>query len=326
MVLLKILRKTKQKERELRLLMLYKLNIWDVGGQKTIRSFWRNYFEETDGVVWVVDASDRARFTVCREELHKLMKEEVGNSIKHGHGYILTPSYSLCRCIPSEPQQQREDACIQITKVGRRFAAGPREQAGHPLSSKCKRYMRGTHQDTVHKVFPIIEYSVGLLIILLLLCGGMPHPLLRPLCLFFFVSRQAARTGLSLIKRKVASIDTAFVKRKATSRGVSLAKRGPAYAVVASVLRLAASTTTGYVRRNAAGTGVSRTKRIAASTDTPFFEADAGNMKTHHSPSCFRSSNTTVRTNSLPQCSNSSGVYSVNFSKRENTMGDAACT
>jgi len=23
----------------------YKLNIWDVGGQKTLRSYWRNYFE-----------------------------------------------------------------------------------------------------------------------------------------------------------------------------------------------------------------------------------------------------------------------------------------
>ena len=24
----------------------YKLNVWDVGGQKTIRSYWRNYFEQ----------------------------------------------------------------------------------------------------------------------------------------------------------------------------------------------------------------------------------------------------------------------------------------
>ena len=26
----------------------YKLNIWDVGGQKTIRAYWRNYFETTE--------------------------------------------------------------------------------------------------------------------------------------------------------------------------------------------------------------------------------------------------------------------------------------
>ena len=29
----------------------YTLNIWDVGGQRTIRAYWRNYFESTDGLV-----------------------------------------------------------------------------------------------------------------------------------------------------------------------------------------------------------------------------------------------------------------------------------
>ena len=29
----------------------YKLNIWDVGGQKTIRSYWRNYFEQVGGAL-----------------------------------------------------------------------------------------------------------------------------------------------------------------------------------------------------------------------------------------------------------------------------------
>ncbi len=35
----------------------YKLNIWDVGGQKTLRPYWRNYFEKTDGLIWVVDSA-----------------------------------------------------------------------------------------------------------------------------------------------------------------------------------------------------------------------------------------------------------------------------
>ncbi|CAE7868811.1 Arl2 [Symbiodinium sp. KB8] len=54
----------------------YKLNIWDVGGQKTIRSYWRNYFEETDGLIWVVDSSDRRRLRDCKEELFKVLKQE----------------------------------------------------------------------------------------------------------------------------------------------------------------------------------------------------------------------------------------------------------
>ncbi|KAI6246031.1 ADP-ribosylation factor-like protein 2 [Erysiphe necator] len=54
----------------------YKLNIWDVGGQKTLRSYWRNYFEKTDALIWVVDATDQLRIEDCRKELHDLLKEE----------------------------------------------------------------------------------------------------------------------------------------------------------------------------------------------------------------------------------------------------------
>jgi ADP-ribosylation factor-like protein 2 len=56
----------------------YKLNIWDVGGQKSIRSYWRNYFEQTDALVWVVDSADRLRVDDCRQELAQLLQEEVG--------------------------------------------------------------------------------------------------------------------------------------------------------------------------------------------------------------------------------------------------------
>jgi ADP-ribosylation factor-like protein 2 len=52
------------------------LNVWDVGGQKSLRSYWRNYFEETDGILWVVDAADRKRLRDCRDELHALLAAE----------------------------------------------------------------------------------------------------------------------------------------------------------------------------------------------------------------------------------------------------------
>ncbi|RMD44893.1 hypothetical protein DV735_g130, partial [Chaetothyriales sp. CBS 134920] len=54
----------------------YKLNIWDVGGQKTIRSYWRNYYEKTDALIWVVDGTDRLRLADCRDELQNLLLEE----------------------------------------------------------------------------------------------------------------------------------------------------------------------------------------------------------------------------------------------------------
>lgn len=55
----------------------WKLNCWDVGGQRSLRTYWRNYFERTDAVIWVVDSSDISRMdNDCRRELHTLINEE----------------------------------------------------------------------------------------------------------------------------------------------------------------------------------------------------------------------------------------------------------
>mmetsp|Transcript_778 Transcript_778/g.1981 ORF Transcript_778/g.1981 Transcript_778/m.1981 type:complete len:186 (-) Transcript_778:53-610(-) len=113
MGLLTVIKKVKAKEKEIRLLMVgldnagkttivkklcgedvtktsptlgfeiktlahngYKLNIWDVGGQTTLRSYWRNYYEQTEGLIWVIDSTDIRRLKDCKEELHKLLGEE----------------------------------------------------------------------------------------------------------------------------------------------------------------------------------------------------------------------------------------------------------
>jgi ADP-ribosylation factor-like protein 2 len=47
-----------------------------VGGQKTLRPYWRNYYEKTDGLIWVVDSADLARLEDCKKELHSLLQEE----------------------------------------------------------------------------------------------------------------------------------------------------------------------------------------------------------------------------------------------------------
>ena len=60
------------------------MNVCDVGGQSSLRSYWRNYFESTDGVVWVVDSGDRQRLQLCATELRALLREEVGP----GGGYM----------------------------------------------------------------------------------------------------------------------------------------------------------------------------------------------------------------------------------------------
>lgn len=47
--------------------------MWDVGGQKSLRSYWRNYFEQTDGIIWVVDSADFDRVDDCKRELSTLL-------------------------------------------------------------------------------------------------------------------------------------------------------------------------------------------------------------------------------------------------------------
>lgn len=54
----------------------YQLHLWDIGGQSTIRAYWRNYFEKTDGIIWVVDSGDRHRLTLVKEELDTVLEQE----------------------------------------------------------------------------------------------------------------------------------------------------------------------------------------------------------------------------------------------------------
>lgn len=54
----------------------FKVNIWDAGGQRTLRPFWKNYYEDTDSLVWVVDATALDRLADCRAELHKVLTED----------------------------------------------------------------------------------------------------------------------------------------------------------------------------------------------------------------------------------------------------------
>merc|ERR1712048_803800 len=52
------------------------LNVWDIGGQKAIRPYWRNYFDNTDVLIYVMDSSDRPRFEESGLQLAELLEEE----------------------------------------------------------------------------------------------------------------------------------------------------------------------------------------------------------------------------------------------------------
>ena len=47
--------------------------VWDVGGQDKIRPLWRHYYQNTQGLIFVVDSSDRERIQESHDELHKMV-------------------------------------------------------------------------------------------------------------------------------------------------------------------------------------------------------------------------------------------------------------
>ncbi|OMJ22500.1 ADP-ribosylation factor 1, partial [Smittium culicis] len=50
--------------------------VWDVGGQDKIRPLWRYYFQNTQGIIFVIDSNDRERVNEARDELHQLLNED----------------------------------------------------------------------------------------------------------------------------------------------------------------------------------------------------------------------------------------------------------
>jgi ADP-ribosylation factor-like protein 6 len=53
------------------------LTTYDMSGQTRYRNLWEHYYGETDGIVFVVDSSDRMRIVVSKEELSSMLDHPV---------------------------------------------------------------------------------------------------------------------------------------------------------------------------------------------------------------------------------------------------------
>ena len=66
--------------------------VWDVGGQDKIRPLWRHYFQNTQGLIFVVDSNDRERIdgeNGAKEELHRMVKK-----------ILFKIRFKLCQSLP----------------------------------------------------------------------------------------------------------------------------------------------------------------------------------------------------------------------------------
>jgi len=53
------------------------MTIWDVGGQTKIRQLWKHYYQNSDALIFIVDSNDRERIDEARDELHKVLSDEL---------------------------------------------------------------------------------------------------------------------------------------------------------------------------------------------------------------------------------------------------------
>ena len=50
--------------------------VWDVGGQDKIRPLWRHYYQNTQGLIFVVDSNDKERIAEAKDELNRMLSED----------------------------------------------------------------------------------------------------------------------------------------------------------------------------------------------------------------------------------------------------------
>jgi ADP-ribosylation factor-like protein 3 len=72
--------------------------VWDVGGQAAIRPYWRNYFDATDALVYVIDCADRRRVAESGVELAQLLEED---KLSGAALLVLANKQDLLRAMPA---------------------------------------------------------------------------------------------------------------------------------------------------------------------------------------------------------------------------------
>ncbi|XP_074889283.1 ADP-ribosylation factor-like protein 14 [Buteo buteo] len=59
----------------------FTLTFWDVGGQQKMRKVWCNFLENIDGLLYVVDSSDKQRLEESKKEFEIILKNEFIKSV-----------------------------------------------------------------------------------------------------------------------------------------------------------------------------------------------------------------------------------------------------
>ncbi|XP_077989626.1 ADP-ribosylation factor-like protein 15 [Glandiceps talaboti] len=115
------------------------LNVKEIGGNEKFRPFWDRYYENVDGIVFVLDSSAADEdFKVAAEELHKILVHEALNGLP----LLVLASYQDQENA-RKTDQVIKDLELEEKAVGRKWLV-------HPCSSADVESARGGFQRMVY--------------------------------------------------------------------------------------------------------------------------------------------------------------------------------
>ena len=101
-------------------------SLWDLGGAKETRSFWRFYYEGSQGIIFVFDStSDALRVEEAREDLHRLLTE---------HELWDAPLLIMA----NKQDEPRAMAPREITEKLQLYSLANRNWCAGPLQAQCR--------------------------------------------------------------------------------------------------------------------------------------------------------------------------------------------
>ncbi|NXX89886.1 ARL14 protein, partial [Centropus bengalensis] len=132
----------------------FTLTFWDVGGQQKMRQAWCNFLENADGLLYIVDSSDKRRLEESKTEFVLILKNEF---IKNIPVIVLANKQDLPGALNAEEITRRFNMkkycsdrnwyvqpCCALTGEGL-------SEALHMLTTFTKNYSRSKETSTLFK-------------------------------------------------------------------------------------------------------------------------------------------------------------------------------
>lgn len=91
-----------------------KFQVWDLGGQTSIRPYWRCYYPNTDAIIFVVDSADTERLNIAKQELSAMLEVTCTTCVyvcwRHGKRLVT----NVCEHMSLEQEEELRDTILVV--------------------------------------------------------------------------------------------------------------------------------------------------------------------------------------------------------------------